>query len=375
MFDFPKKNSNNKFMSVNYERYRQSSQGEQDVIRLEAQSRVKNDLKLGAQKMIDFTRFFRDVYLLDRTHFFGTDPTQKKELSQIRQLAADPKVRTAFINTLRTQDQIGDSKEVLATLDAGWVFGYTEETSFKILSTKLRERHEYLVREAERIRASEEARKQAEKEAERQKTETQRQQQARANSNTWQPESNVDKSKEWKDAQEKTAGLWEIIKRRELPAVIVSEEDRKAYVTAGFELIKQVILGDPTPNRLSIRAMVEYLMPKMWREPRMVGDYFELMKDERGNNPTAANCSEVSELGKVLIIPRSMQNLTRPLIRAEQKKLRKVHGLLSQSIHSDSQNDSDIARNASKDSGFSKHLHNIQVGINLSWEEIKPLTF
>lgn len=378
-------------MAVDYERYRRTPDPEKRSILNETIGRVEAAFDLGSA-MANTDRFFRDVYLLSRTGSFDPNPDL---LVRVQRLAADPKIRGDYVSILKNQDTAGESEEVLATLQVGQAFEYNQEDPFRIVFEKLAIKHEQLIAETE-ARRQEEARQRAEEarrrteEARRQREEARRQEETRRQEEArrrageaeearrqrqsgggttaaWTTESNAGKSAEWVAAQEKIAKLWEE-RSRTLPQGIDRETQAAdiEYFAAGFNLLKDEILGAPH-NSLAVRAMLEYLVPNIWRQPRMVEPFFKRMQArERGNVPT--NLGSVGTLAKGFFIPLPLQNLTVPPDKEQSKKIRSLFRNFNKAMHADIANNfPDVSKT------LQPHVDVIHKAINDSWNPVNKL--
>ena len=304
-------------MAMNYAEYQRASAPEQASVVNQAQERIEGSLRLGP-KLVDAERFFKDIYLLGRVGFLDTHPSM---LTHIQQMGVHPKVRGEFVKILQAQDTVGDSKEVLAALVVGRTFDYHRELPFQTVFEKLAVKHEQLIAEAEVRRQAEEARRQAETEARRQ-----------ARNNWPPPESNTGKSPEWRQAQEKIARLWENAKQR-LPQGIERETQDAdiAYFQTGFNLIKKEISAGAKP--LTVRAMIEYLIPQVWRRPRMVEAFFRRYEQQQSRRPQPTSLSALDVAQKGLFIPLSLQGQVGPADKPQSKNIRTVFRGLTKAIH------------------------------------------
>lgn len=310
-------------MAVDYEQYRSSSATEQQRIVNEAQGRLDTHLQLGP-KLVDTNRFFSDVYLLKQTGFFILEP----ELEiKTQRMAADPKIRGEYVNRLKNQDTVSNSKEVLATLETGRTFGYHQEGPFKVVFDKLETKHAQLIAEEEERQRAEEARKAEEA---RRKEEAAAKRKAKS---TWPPESNTGKSSEWVQAQEKIARLWEE-KNRHLPQGLNRETEAAdiAYFEAGFNLLKNEILTS-APMAMELRAMLEYLIPRMWRQPVILERFIKKMTPRKPTKP--ANLAGLDTLSKAFYIPAPLQGLTQHPNKEQSKQINTVFRSFTKSMHPD----------------------------------------
>lgn len=380
VFDFHLKSGNNIAVAIDYERFRNSPEPVKHSIIQQTRERVEGSLRLDP-KLVETDRFFRDIYMLRRVGIFDSEPDL---MVKVQQMAADPKIRGDYVNILKNQDTARESEEVLATLQVGQAFEYNQEDPFRIVFEKLETKHQQLIVAAAEARRQEEARRRAEEaarrqeearrrteereEARRQAEEARRQRQSGGGTTAaWTTESNAGKSAEWVAAQEKIAKLWEE-RSRTLPQGIDRETQAAdiEYFAAGFNLLKDEILGAPH-NSLAVRAMLEYLVPNIWRQPRMVEPFFKRMQArERGNVPT--NLGSVGTLAKGFFIPLPLQNLTVPPDKEQSKKIRSLFRNFNKAMHADIANNfPDVSKT------LQPHVDVIHKAINDSWNPVNKL--
>lgn len=351
MFDFPKKYGNNIFVAVNFEQYRQSPEQVKGTIVEQAQARLERGLQglrggVGAD-WVELPFFFNDVYLLRQTGVLAFHPEWMRPMQQ---LAAHPRVRTEFLNTLKAQDAALDSQEVLASLVVGATFDYHLEGPFRAVFNTLSYKHNQLI-EAEKQR-----------EAQRKAQEKAAAQEARRRAKSWEPpKSNVGKSPEWVAAQEKIAGLWAAISTT-LPQGIERETEAAdlAYFSAGFGLLKQEFLNAPATNRMANRAMLEYLIPQIWRQPRMVRPFFQQLENEWKGRVAPTSLEELGVLPKVLFIPPGPG-------RVPKSQIRKIHDSYQHAMHPDVANLLDVNKD------LQPHIDVIHAAVNNNWDQVRPL--
>lgn len=366
-------------MAMNYEQYQRSSAPEQNSLVNQAQGRIENSLRLSPE-LINAGSFFRDVYLLGSVGSLEYKPGM---YARIRNMGRHERIRGEFVQILRVQDTVGDSKEVLATLDAGRRLGYDTEppkppfqkvfqTVFEKLAAKheqliaeaeLKRRQEELRRQAEARRQAEEARRQREAEAARNKAEAEARRQAR---NNWPPpESNAGKSPDWVAAQEKIARLWETARQR-LPQGIERETQEAdiAYFQAGFGLLKEEMSTGAKP--LIVRAMLEYLIPQIWRQPRLVENFLKGLEAEQRGRRKPTTLKELVALPKGLFIPLALHNQDSAANKEQSVRIRSGFRTLSKALHTDISNNSpDVNKN------LLSYIDLIHKAVNNAWPQVQ----
>lgn len=357
-------------MAVDYEQYRKSPLAEQQAILNQVRGRLETSLQLNPN-LVNTDRFFRDVYLLNRTGFFGLELKTKTQ-----QKAADPKIRGEYVNRLKNQDATSDSEEVLATLAAGRIFEYHREEPFRIVFEKLEAKHEQLIAEEERQRAEARRRTEERRKAEetRRAEEKRRAEEARKaeetrrkSKTTWPPESNTGKSPEWIQAQEKIAKLWEQ-KSQTLPQGLSRETPAAdiAYFETGFNLLKNEISSASPPGGLRLRAMIEYLIPRIWRQPGILERFIKQMTPP----PNAArpiNLAGLDTLSKAFYIPLSLQELTQPLNKKQSKQIDSVYRAFTKSMHPD------VAKWPDMNENLQNYVTTIYKSFTSNWDRVREL--
>lgn len=312
-------------MAVDYEQYQRTSEVNKSEMTNAALLRIRECLRLGPKQAADLSRFFKDIYLLEKTSPLGyTLEIHRKT----QEFAAHPIVRQEFVSVLRHQDISVDSREVLATLQVGEMFDYGKESPFRIVFDKLQEKHTRLIAEAERKRREEaEARRQAR--------------------SGWPPrESNIGKSVEWVQIQERTAQLWEQ-RKQTLPQGIERERDSAdlEYVSAGFDIIKNEVINGSATESFHVRAMLEYLIPEMWRKPAHVKGQLKSLED--GFRPGSGKklLRDLPLIQKILFVPSALHNLSTIADQEQRGKIVKMYRLYNQALHPDLGNGKDTSTN------------------------------
>lgn len=356
-------------MAVDYEQYRKSPVFGQQTILNQAQERLEASLQSGPN-LVNTERFFRDVYLLKKTGFFDSEPKLEMKAQQI---AADPKIRGEYVNRLKNQDNASESKEVLATLDIGRTFEYHHEEPFRIVIEKLEVKHNQLLAEAEARQRADAARRAEERrraeearkaEEAKRKAETEAKRRAK---HTWPPESNTGKSPEWIQAQEKIAKLWEQ-KSQTLPQGLNRETPAAdiTYFETGFNLLKNEILSASPPGGLRLRAMIEYLIPRIWRQPGILERFIKQMTPP----PNAArpiNLASLDTLSKAFYIPLSLQELTQPLNKKQSKQIDSVYRAFTKSMHPD------VAKWPDMNENLQNYVTTIYKSFTSNWDPVREL--
>lgn len=347
-------------MAVDYEQWQKAPQPEKESRVLQARARLDDNLKLNAGSIPDLPGFFRDTYLLDKTGYFNYEAPEL--LDRIRRAAGDPRVIKGFLDNLRTQDTAASSFEVLASLHVARRVDYDQTANLKQVFDTLETKHVALLEQAERQRQAEEA------EARRR---------ARLE---WPPELltvNTGKSQEWVDTQQSVATRWEQI-RRTLPQGVDREtpEAAVAYFKAGFGLLGEYILGAGTPstdNSLYYRAALEYLIPQIWLQPKLVDSKLkkwakgEDLESEDIGSRRPTNLKGLNVIAKTLFVTPSLRNLTTPPNEDQKRQVNSLYRAYQFALHPDVSNRSDI------NPALKPHTEAIHKAINEAWKPTLPL--
>lgn len=342
------------FMAAEYQQYQSSPEAQKANMVNMAANRLDTYVEMGHERFSDGPKFFKDVYLLKQAGFFNIHP---EKVVGMQRLASYPNVRTEFFNTLKSQDGASQSEEVLASVGVGEVFEYNMDrrnNHFRVLFDGLKDKHTQLITEAENKKTREAAAAAAAR--------------RRANATWGPPETNVGKSPEWIAVQEKVARLW-AGKSRTLPQGVARETEAASldYLRAGFSIIHEQILSDPPKDAVEVRAMVEYLIPKMWAQPRQVEVIFKEHEKAEKGRPKPTNLREVATIPKILFIPEALKNSTTPPDKDQSANVRKLHRAYNMAMHPD------VGNNPNVNASLKPQVDKIIKEVNRGWRTVRPL--
>lgn len=273
-------------MAMNYREWEAATQPVKEAKVLEAKDRLEDDLRQDPNSMTDLPRFFQDTYLLAETNYF--DYENPDLLKRVQARASAPPVFKGFLDNVKAQDIAAESAEVLASLKVATRLDYDKTPGVGSVLATLYTRHTELLAAAERQAAQEAQRQQQEqarqqREAERERRRQEAEEKRKAETTWFAREPLVGKSPEWADAVTYTERLWHA-KTTGLPKG-PARNSRTAdmqYLVAGFNLLHEEILRGGMDS-LRLRAMVEYLIPEIWRQPILVTEDLKEMEKVLNN--------------------------------------------------------------------------------------------
>lgn len=387
-------------MAVDYEQWQKAGgwEAKQSIV-LEAKNRLADSVKAGSS-ITDIPRFTHDTYLLDQTGYLTH--VEPDLLQRARVAAGDPRVIRGFLDNLRTQDTTASSLEVLASIHVARRVDYDQTANLKQVFDTLEIKHVALLEEAERLRQEEKARVAAE-EAARQREQARQQKQAEAEAKkqaetVWfAREPLTGKSPEWVDAQTHIERVWHE-KSRNLPKGRArnSRTADMQYLVAGFDLLHEEILRGGIDS-VRLRAMIEWLIPEIWRQPILVLEDLIEMEQVLNNKrkpyekavraheeavrqaqqkgepeppapatPPLSHLKDLPPIQKILLVPASLRKQDATANPDQKWQVRSIYATYNKALHQDIKKDHpDI------DKRLLPHTDQLHKSINKAWNRGK----
>jgi len=273
--------------------------------------------------------------------------TKLAGLSQWRKIGRVPDMATTFDTTLKGKDTADDNEEVLRLVRVGHLLGYTHPFVSSLMDGILQRRtppHGYYDQEAEFDRLFEEHKRRLEaKRAAAAGAGAGGRRRTTAGAGTgprtsWGPENTTGKSPEW-------MGAWNDIDIKWKAAGLVTgrtSPETNTRFDAGMEFLHDDISAHLTSSvsieGLRIRAMTEYLIPRIWTEPTVntppqnaLETFFRRATFGRS---AAERDTKEEQLARRIFLPVGIRTLPN-LSRDQRTLVRRIHGCFAYAYHPD----------------------------------------